>query len=284
MTINNDKTTMYFFSHDVFPRSDKKILKLFTNMGAEGYGLFWLIIEFMHLNDFSIEDENILAYDFRVDVEKIHRIMTEFDLFRIEEGYYVSDRVQRNIAHKEDSSEQGRNAANIRWLLSTFDKEYENIFGKKPVLDQDEIKVLKSYSQKIPNFKDMIPDILFTLKNLKFDNDINFKPCADWLLTKNNLGKLVNGEFGPLKHKKTPAELKAEAAAKKRAEQELNSPGELELKINSIINKTDAISLISEHRKRYKTKTIVPPLKALMKKFDITQKEIDEYEVRNEKI
>ena len=41
----------YYFSHDYNARNDEKILELRSEFGAEGYGVFWMIVETMAENE-----------------------------------------------------------------------------------------------------------------------------------------------------------------------------------------------------------------------------------------
>jgi hypothetical protein len=286
MAIREDKIIKPFFSHDYAPLEDKNLLKLFITLGAEGYGIYWLIVEFMHQNTFVVGEEELLAYKIHVDVEKIKRVMNDFELFRVEETeqgkIYISDRILRNLNYVEQKNEARTQAANVRWLLSAFNKSYVEFFGEEPILQTEEIENLKKYNEKIPDLKAKLRDIIYTLKNLKFDTDVNFKPCANWLLKDNNLARLVNGEFGALKHKKTEKELKQEQQKLALEEAERNKPSELELQIESVSGKYEALELIAKY---YEDKQIVkmngraclvPSLKDLMKKFDITDKEVFE--------
>ena len=54
MAIREDKIIKPFFSHDYAPLEDKNLLKLFITLGAEGYGIYWLVVEFMHQNTFVV--------------------------------------------------------------------------------------------------------------------------------------------------------------------------------------------------------------------------------------
>ena len=284
--MKEDKIIRPFFSHDYTPLEDKNLLKLFITMGAEGYGIYWLVVEFMHQNTFVVGEEELLAFKFRIEAEKIKRVMSEFGLFRIEErendSVYISDRILRNLNYVEQKNEAKTQAANVRWLLSAFNKAYIEFFGEEPVLQSSEIESLKKYNEKIPDLKAKLRDIIYTLKNLKFDTDVNFKPCANWLLKDNNLARLVNGEFGALKHKKTEKELKEQQQKLALEEAERNKPSELQLAVERISGKAEALDFIA---KQYKDKKvinmngkamIIPTLKDLMKKFDITDKEVFE--------
>lgn len=102
------------------------------------------------------------------------------------------------------------------------------------------------------------------------------------MLAKNNLARLVNGEFGKLKHRKTEKEIKAEQEEAKRKEAELNQPSELTLKIKTCSGKAQALDLIADY---YSDKNLVmnkgkvlilPTFRPLIEKFDITDKEVFE--------
>lgn len=280
--MKEDKIIRPFFSHDYTPLEDKNLLKLDIAMGNEGYGLYWKIVEYMHQNIFNVGEEDILAYKFRTDITKIKQVMNDFDLFRIENDYYVSDRILRNLNYTVQKNEDKKQAANVRWLLSAFDKYYLEFFKQEPVLQPKEIETLKSYSKKIPNLKDKLRDIVYTLHELKFDKDINFKPCANWLLKGNNLARLVNGEFGKLKHKKTEKELKEEERQLAEEEAQRNKPSDFEFKIETCSGKAEALEIIAKECKGKKFPTqkgkayVIPPLRKLMEKFDITDKEVIE--------
>lgn len=282
MQKNTEKNlTRPFFGHDVYEREDRKIKRLLFHFRKEdemkakaALLIYWWIVEDMHKDDYKVKDLEIYAEDYKCEPKLLKSILEDFELFRKENECYVSDRVLRNLEYLKSKSEQGAEAAETRWLLSSFNKHYKEIFGESPVLNTDEIKALKNYNKSIADFRTKLPDILFTLKHLKFDNDINFKPCVNWLLKNNNLARLINGEFGKLKHKKTESELKDEQAKMAAQKSALEKPTELQIRIDSICNKADAIELINNYREKIGTKTIIPPLKTLMKKFDIKEKEL----------
>ena len=258
-----------FFSHDISTRTNKSIKKLINTLGYEGYGLFWAIVEFMHKNELMIGEENLVIDDNYTD--KITHILNDYDFFYIKNGCYISDRILRNIDKQEQKTRQNKTAAETRWLLSAFSKEYEIVFRQKPELETEEIEKLKSYYQRIPDFKKLLPDILWTLKNLKFNTDITFKPCANWLLKNNNLSRLLNGEFGPLMHKKTKQEIHEEEKQKQQSKQLFED----NFNTDDFHSKTSAIEFIVKNNSNLQF--IIPPHKKLMKKFDITLKELITY-------
>ena len=288
------KTTEYselYFQHDLNARTDEKIVKMFFEFRKNrnnftedeakkllpfaSYGVYWAVVEYMHKNSLEVADIEMLADELRVDSSFLKSILTEFKLFRQEDGVFINDRIIRNIERQEEKANKNKKSANIRWLFSAYTKAYKDEFGISPVLDDDEKKKLIEYSNKIEDFKTLLPDILYTLHSIKFDNDINYKPTSNWLLKGNNLAQILNGQWGKLKHKKTPSELRAE---KQKENFEKEEPSEVVQQANSICNKVDALELIAKHSKVYQGRLMVlPTLTELKKKFDITDKELKEY-------
>lgn len=301
--MKDNKLKQLYFPHDIFADKDEKIVKMFyhfrknidkfsdafirKNFFHASFGLFWEIVQYLHRNELTVDEIPIIADELRADEEFVRLIIEEFNLFRIEKnGQIFSDRILKNLEKMLEVSNKNRDAAQVRWLISSFNKAYEEFFSEKPILDSKEIETLKKYNNQIPDLRGKLRDILYTLKNLKFKvKEVpDFKPCANWLLKGNNLAKLVNGEFGTLKHKKTEKELKTEQAELARQESERNKPSKVELQIESCSGKAEALSIIFEYYKGQKMPCVqrgrifvLPNFRnGLMKKFDITDKEVIE--------
>lgn len=253
-------------------------LETFVSHGA--YAIFWRILEFMKSDNLYVDDVELLSDNLRVDARFINQILNDFELFRVQNGEYVSDRLLRDIKRQREKSEKASKSANTKYLLSDFDKNYEDVFGKKPILSSEEIEALKKYSSQIEDLREKLPDLIYTLKGLKFETDTKFIPTANWLLKGNNLLRLYNGEFGKLKHKKTTKEIEEEQkkALEKQAEQ---SKDEIEFatQINSICNKSDAIAFIAKRIPHNADGRLFinPSLKPLCEKFDIIDREIKDF-------
>lgn len=298
MRKTDKKIIQPYIKHDVNASQDGKILRLyldfrklaksmnreelesFVALGA--YGIFWRILEFMHGDKLLIDDVEIISDNLRICTKFVNQILNNYDLFHVSDGEYISDRLLRDLERQEEKSKVASESAKIGWLLSAFNKAYHEFFGEEPILQSSEIEALKKYSEKIPDLKTKLRDILYTLKNIKFDTDVNFKPCANWLLKDNNLARLVNGEFGKLKHKETQKEIKERQKQFEIQQAEENKPSEIELEIESISSKSEALEFI---KKYYSNRTflvnrgkalIVPTLRKLAEKFEIPEKEIIE--------
>lgn len=283
--MSEKKIIQPFIKHDNNASQDGKILKMcnefrklsktmdrselesFVSIGA--YGAFWRILEFLKSNTLSVNDIDVLADNIRLDEKFIKMIFDNFGLFTVIDGNYVSERLLRDNKRQEEKGAKASESASTRWVMSIFKKSYEEIFDKTPVIDSEEIDKLKSYNNTIPEFKKVLPDIVYTLKFIKFDDKINMKPLCNWLLTGNNLARVYNGEFGKLRHKKTPSEI---AQEKKKAEEEKLKEQAEEINIESFRTKERAIEYIVSHTKDIKFLTPIDG--QLIDRYNITNKEL----------
>ncbi len=299
--MKEDKLKQLYFSHDIFSDKDEKIVKMFyyfrkhiedfsldfikNNFFHASFGLFWEIVQYLHRNELTEDEIPILADELRADEEFVRLIIEKFNLFRIDEnGFIVSDRILKNLNKLAEKSDKNKSSAEVRWLLSAFNKAYVEFFEEEPILEPSEIESLKKYNEKIPDLRGKLRDILYTLYCLKFDTSTNFKPCANWLLTKNNLARLLNGEFGKLKHKPTEKEIKEKQRKEAEAKAKRQEPTEIEIKMSKIQTREEAVEFIKEfYSNQYLSfhcskAYVLPTMRTmLLNKFNITDKEVIEY-------
>jgi uncharacterized protein YdaU (DUF1376 family) len=103
------KNTPYF-SHDSNARNDEKMLAVRMKLGAEGYGIYFMILE--RLRDeadyMSAKDYNVLAFDFRVSADKVKSIINDFGLFSFTEDgtRFYSESLNERMSPLENLREQ----------------------------------------------------------------------------------------------------------------------------------------------------------------------------------
>jgi hypothetical protein len=110
-----------YFTHDSNAFSDPKILKLRKTYGVEGYGIYFILLEKLsasndyHINVKSIED---LAYDMRVEDEKLLNIINNYDLFKQEtegtETFFYSPSHRLKMQYKDERADKKRLAGMAR--------------------------------------------------------------------------------------------------------------------------------------------------------------------------
>jgi hypothetical protein len=94
------KKEAYYFSHDANSRNDVKLLKVRRQLGAEGYAIYFMLIEVLReqtgykLPISAIPD---LAYDFDVSEEKVKTVVSSYELFCIEENEFFSTRLLKSM-------------------------------------------------------------------------------------------------------------------------------------------------------------------------------------------
>lgn len=105
------KTTDYF-SHDADARNDQKILSLRMKMGVEGYGIYFMLLEWERAQeDFIIRASyEILAFDLRTEAEKVRAVVEDFGLFVVTEDGFWSESFAARMRKMQDVSRK-RSAA-----------------------------------------------------------------------------------------------------------------------------------------------------------------------------
>lgn len=111
------KKEAYYFSHDANAKDDPKILQLRMEMGWEGYGLFWAIIELLrNESDHRMRTHyKGIAFALQTQEDSIKRLINDFDLFQVDEQYFWSESLLKRMELKEERSEKARQSAKKRW-------------------------------------------------------------------------------------------------------------------------------------------------------------------------
>ena len=111
------KNKSYYFSHDYNAANDTKVLFLRHQLGMEGYGIYWFIIE--RLADaggkLPLELIPVLAMQMQSTDIKVKGVIMQFDLFSIDEGEFWSERLNDHLGLRAKLSQSGKNGAISRW-------------------------------------------------------------------------------------------------------------------------------------------------------------------------
>jgi hypothetical protein len=105
----------YYFSHDANAQDDPKCMLLIDQMGMEGYGIFWALIERLRNETNYILPLNIcnaLAKRWGTSREKIETVIKNYGLFILENEHFFSNRLKDSMNLK---SEKARISASYRW-------------------------------------------------------------------------------------------------------------------------------------------------------------------------
>jgi|694.fasta_scaffold73774_3 hypothetical protein len=111
------KKSTYYFSHDYNAANDVKILFMRQQLGMEGYGIYWFLIE--HLADaggkLPLKIIPVLAMQMHSQEVKVRAVISEFDLFQIVDEDFFSVRLIEHLVVRNTLSESGKLGAAKRW-------------------------------------------------------------------------------------------------------------------------------------------------------------------------
>ena len=107
----------HWFKHDVGTLTDKKMQKLLRTQGIAGFGVYWFIVESLYREDGQIRIEDLpdLAFTIHVTEEIMNSIVKDSGLFKYDNEYFWSDRVNQEIGNLKEKSEKAKKAVNARW-------------------------------------------------------------------------------------------------------------------------------------------------------------------------
>lgn len=115
----------YYFSHDSNARNDVKIIKLRRQLGLEGYGLYWCLIEMLRdTPDYKLPIDAIddIAFILNISKEKVETVINNYELFVVDEQQFFSERLIRNMEKYIDTKKRLSEAGKIG-MKNRYDKK-----------------------------------------------------------------------------------------------------------------------------------------------------------------
>ena len=111
------KKDAFYFSHDYNAHNDTKILYMRQELGMEGYGIYWFLVE-------SLADSGgilplkilpVLAKQMDVTEAKVNAIINSYELFQVAESQFFSERLIQHLDLRNGLSKAGKLGAAKRW-------------------------------------------------------------------------------------------------------------------------------------------------------------------------
>jgi hypothetical protein len=106
-----------YFRHDYHARNHLKFKALRMDMGLEGMGIYWCLVEMLYEEGGSIERSHFdsIAFDLHIPVEKVKKVVEHFGLFDVNEKSFSSRKVQVRLKERAEKSKKRVKAARKRW-------------------------------------------------------------------------------------------------------------------------------------------------------------------------
>lgn len=113
------KKDAFYFPHFSNARHDRKIKRVIKELGVEGYGLFFMVLEVLREQTdlrYPIRDLDLLADEFGTSEAKLKTVVHKYDLFQFDDlGMFFSVKQIFYLQPYFEKSERARAAANKRW-------------------------------------------------------------------------------------------------------------------------------------------------------------------------
>ena len=105
-----------YFSHDYDAREDEKIINLLSDLGYEGYGIYWAIIEMLYKNKGIMQTQyKRIAFALRANTNTIEKVIKDYQLFQSSQTHFWSESVKARLKIRQEKSAKARESAYSRW-------------------------------------------------------------------------------------------------------------------------------------------------------------------------
>ena len=115
----------YYFPHDFNARNDPKLQDVMIELGLEGIGAYWCMIEQLYEQEGQLPVKALkgIAFTLHMDFSKIQRLISEFDLFLIEGDVLTSPAVTKRREAMIEKSNNAKKSITNRWKRKVEKKD-----------------------------------------------------------------------------------------------------------------------------------------------------------------
>jgi len=105
-----------WFKHEYQARNNMKFKPLILEMGYEGLGLYWCIVEILYEVGGYIQKSQYksIAYDLHTDEKTLSKVLHDFDLFESNSEQVFSDKVIDNLKKRITKRKKAQKAAKAK--------------------------------------------------------------------------------------------------------------------------------------------------------------------------
>lgn len=138
---------MKHFKHGIMASQDARFIRLLSDYGAEGYGVYWMIVELLYQIDGSyIDFQTLKTYiGAKCKEETMMAVVEEYGLFTIStdgSSFYsqsILDEKERSTMARKKMSKGGSNGMKTRWNVRKEEVENEDEYKESiPPMGHDE--------------------------------------------------------------------------------------------------------------------------------------------------
>lgn len=183
------KASKPYFSHDIATKSDEKIIRLMFDFRKNKkkfsehslrellphavYGVYWEIIEYLHENTLKVDELEMLSDVIRVDIDILEKILNDYDLFKIKDGTYISERVLRNLKLQEEKSEKAKASIKKRWKKKQNEENDDNTLQEPEYNEEVTMSIIQIYNEKFKKSQIVSDDNKHRIFNIHQKNNLS---------------------------------------------------------------------------------------------------------------
>jgi hypothetical protein len=180
------KKDAFYFPHFANARHDRKIKRVTKELGIEGYGIYFMLLEVLREQQdfrYPISDIDLLADEFGTSLAKVEVVLKKYDLFQIDEcNNFFSIKQVYYLQPYLEKSNNARLAAQKRWqgvkdANADANALQEHCVGNASKVKESKLKETKEKKSKI-EFADksayysIMTEVYFDF----YQSIFNFKP------------------------------------------------------------------------------------------------------------
>jgi len=149
----------YYFSHDSNAKDDPKCTMLIEQLGLEGYGIYWVLIETLRDQPsykYPVILISALSRKYNTTAEKMKTVINSYGLFTVDENDFFSISLLERMGKFENKREQSRIAANMRWnkqLCESNADAMQDQCGRNADIMPNKVKESKGKESKVKESK-----------------------------------------------------------------------------------------------------------------------------------
>lgn len=190
----------YYFSHDSNAKDDPKCVLLIEQLGLEGYGIYWVIIETLREQNgyrYPLALLPALSRRYNSTHEKFKAVVFSYGLFEIENNEFFSLTLNRRMELFDYSRELQREKALKRWdkyrsISMELPEQSQAMPLKGSKVKESKVKEIKEKERKnSPFIPPTLEELNQYLKENNYDIDseqfISFYESKNWFVGKNKM-------------------------------------------------------------------------------------------------
>lgn len=193
------KKDAFYFPHFCNARHDRKLKRVQKELGIEGYGIYFMLLEVLREQTdlrYPLNEIDLLADEFGTSEQKVRVVICNYDLFQVDENQnFFSFKMIIYLQPYFEKSTRARDAANKRWNNANAYTNAIEMQSKSNANKVNETKLNETKLNKIKENKIKYLDSV-TLSDIEYNKLLSeyAKHEVDWMIEKLNSYKIATGK------------------------------------------------------------------------------------------